>query len=309
MKTNILSMSITGILLFAYLGSFINGERKTKLESTELSGAYFGQQLPNDKPEIFAPGIISTASIEYGGTFSPDGEEFFFTRRNEENKFNNKIFYLKSTNGTWSEPRPTSIYNNISEFEPHISPDGKILYFASTRKKPFSFRRKGEIWKIEKTKSGWTKPEYLKSIINNNFGRSVTSTTDRTLYFTAYVNNTYGIYRSENVNSIQQEPELLPLEINYLVDVSHPFIAPDESYLLFDSRQEGANCTCLYISFRKENGEWTLAEKLNPDINATATEICPGISPDGKFLFFSREGNIYWVSTDVIKIPGIAGLS
>lgn len=303
MKTNMLSMSIMGILLFAYLGSFIYGERKTELESPELTGEYFGQQLPNEKPEIFAPGIISTESIEFGGTFSPDGEEFFFTRRDEENKFNNKIFYSKRINGTWSEPKPTSISNNLSEFEPHISPNGKILYFASTRKKPLNFRRKGEIWKVEKKKSSWTKPEYLKSVINKYFGRSVTSTTDGTLYFTAYVNNTYGIYRSENINSIQQDPELLPLEINYLADVSHPFIAPDESYLLFDSRQEGTNCTCLYISFRKENGEWTLAEKLRPEINATATENCPGISPDGKFLFFSREGNIYWVSTDVIKKP------
>jgi len=303
MKTNMISMSITVFLLFAYLGSFLNRERETKLESPELSGEYFGMQFPNEKPEVFAPGIISTESIEYGGTFSPDGEEFFFTRRNKEDKFNNKIFYSKRTDETWSEPRPTSISNNHSEFEPHISPNGKILYYASTRKKPFHFRRKGEIWKVEKKKSGWTKPEYLKSVINNNFGRSVTSTTDGTLYFTAYVNNTYGIYRSENVNSIQQEPELLPLEINYLAEVSHPFIAPDETYLLFVSRQEGANSTCLYVSFRKDNGEWTLAEKLRPEINATATETCPSISPDGKFLFFSREGNIYWVSADVIKTP------
>ncbi|MEA1896693.1 MAG: hypothetical protein U9N53_03400 [Bacteroidota bacterium] len=301
MKTNMISMSITGILLFVYLGSLLNGERTSMLKSPELTGDYFGQQLPNEKPEIFAPGIISTESVEYGGTFSPDGEEFFFTRKNMENKTNNRIFFSKRTNGTWSEPRPTSISNNHSEFEPHISPNGKILYFASTRKKPISFRRKGEIWKVEKKDSGWTKPVYLKSVINNYFGRSVTSTTDGTLYFTAYVNNIYGIYRSKNINNIQQEPELLPLEINYLVGLTHPFISPDEKFLLFESYQEGSNCSCLYISFRNEQGDWSLAEKLGPKINATATETCPSISPDGKFLFFSREGNIYWVSTDVIK--------
>jgi len=302
MKTNMLSMSMTVFLLFAYLGSFLSEERITNLESTEIHGEYFGQQLPGETPEIFAPGIISTESIEYGGTFSPDGDEFLFTRKDDENNFNNKIFSTKSINGTWSNPRPTSFSSNISEFEPHISPDGKFLYFASIRKRPLNYRRKGEIWKMEKKKSEWTKPKYLKSIINNNFGRSVTSTTNGTLYFTAYVNSTYGIYRSQNIKGIQQEPELLPLEVNYLAGISHPYISPDEKFILFDSRQEGSNCSCLYISFLQENGKWTLAEKLGPEINATATENCPSISPDGKFLFFSREGDIYWVSAETLKI-------
>ena len=46
-----------------------------------LKGPYLGQKLPRMAPEIFAPGIISTGkSAEYGGHFSPDGSEFFFTR-------------------------------------------------------------------------------------------------------------------------------------------------------------------------------------------------------------------------------------
>ncbi|MBE0655504.1 MAG: hypothetical protein IH594_17005, partial [Bacteroidales bacterium] len=48
---------------------------------SKLRGPYLGQNPPGLTPEIFAPGIISTEQFEFGGTFSPDGTEFFFTRR------------------------------------------------------------------------------------------------------------------------------------------------------------------------------------------------------------------------------------
>ena len=42
-----------------------------------LKGPYLGQEPPGLKPEIFAPGIISTKKFkEFSGTFSPDGKEY-----------------------------------------------------------------------------------------------------------------------------------------------------------------------------------------------------------------------------------------
>ena len=42
---------------------------------------YFGQPQPSMTPTVFAPGIVSTElGMEFGGTFSPDGKEFYFTR-------------------------------------------------------------------------------------------------------------------------------------------------------------------------------------------------------------------------------------
>jgi hypothetical protein len=29
--------------------------------------------------------------------------------------------------------------------------------------------------------------------------------------------------------------------------------------------------------------------------------MCPSVSPDGKHLFFARQGNIFWVDTKIIK--------
>lgn len=49
---------------------------------------------------------------------------------------------------------------------------------------------------------------------------------------------------------------------------------------------------------------------LGKKVNTIYNESCPSISPDGKYLFFSRyneEGglpNIYWVSSEVITKLG-----
>ena len=84
------------------------------------------------------------------------------------------------------------------------------------------------------------------------------------------------------------------------------FIAPDKSYILFDSCRSGGNGNSdLYISFRRPDGSWTEAENLGNTINSEFSEWLPYVTPDGKYLFFSRtvkgETDLYWVSADAIK--------
>jgi len=40
---------------------------------------------------------------------------------------------------------------------------------------------------------------------------------------------------------------------------------------------------------------------LGSDINTEKHEGYPLVSPDGNFLFFVREGDIYWVETKFIE--------
>lgn len=60
----------------------------------------------------------------------------------------------------------------------------------------------------------------------------------------------------------------------------------------------------MYISFNK-NGTWTKAINLGPKVNTEKTEMCPSVSPDGKYLFFHRggedDGDIYWIDFRPIK--------
>jgi hypothetical protein len=85
---------------------------------------------------------------------------------------------------------------------------------------------------------------------------------------------------------------------------SHACVAPDESTMLFNSPRAGSHTqNDIWVSFRRKDGAWTvpanLGERINRDANAV---LCPTVSPDGKYLFFTRlqenrSGDVYWVST------------
>ena len=89
----------------------------------------------------------------------------------------------------------------------------------------------------------------------------------------------------------------------------HPGIAPDESFMVFYSIRPGAQPgteTDLYITLRRPDGTWTKPRNMGPRINTGYYEFGARISPDKKYMFFTRstgwnlglfrdKGDIYWV--------------
>ena len=256
---------------------------------------------------IFIPGIISTIDgFEFAGTFSPDGNEFFYTYRKPGIQAN-CIKYTKQENGVWCSPVFAPFSSDFREVEPHISPDGKKLYFNSRRPLPGETAENNnrDVWVVKKNEDKWGDPQFLGSPISDTIAMYVTETNDGTIYFTG--NRYRGIYKSAFTNNNFSTPERLPDEINYLYNAGHPYIAPDESYLIFDGRDDRKNFddTDLYISFLKSDGSWTMAINMGHPINSDAGEICASVSPEGKYLFFQsrRTGNmdIYWADAKIIE--------
>jgi hypothetical protein len=82
------------------------------------------------------------------------------------------------------------------------------------------------------------------------------------------------------------------------------YVAPDESYMIVSAKETSTFQSELYISFHKHDGTWTepisLGEKINDGL---AHRWGQYISPDGKYLFYSRGTSeadcaIYWVRFD-----------
>ena len=103
-------------------------------------------------------------------------------------------------------------------------------------------------------------------------------------------------------------PEILPQGINTPYYEDGPFIAPDESYLIFESgRPEGIEGSIdLYISFKQKNGSWGTPLNMGPKVNSKYAERFARVSPDGKWLFFgsTRYGglfDIYWIDASIIE--------
>jgi hypothetical protein len=256
----------------------------------KLTGPYLGQKPPGMVPQRFASGFLSTAGYDVTPTFSPALDEVFFGRRPTEDGSDNKLYYSRMVNGRWQRPALTSFLSDGLGYEAQFSVDGKILYFNRGRMMYFSRR----------TDTGWSEAYAIDPPADE--GMCIAAARNGTLYFTAGKSRaTFGIHRSRCVDGRYQAPELvIPM-------ASHPWVAPDESYMVFDmyAFAEGVQTSKLFISFRQENESWSDPVELGKGINATGTELIAKVSPDGKFLFFQRkvDGNtdIYWVDAKAIK--------
>jgi Tol biopolymer transport system component len=201
---------------------------------------------------------------------------------------------------------------------PAFSPDGRRVYFFAPR--PGSDAAKDDesaldIWVAEKQGDGWSEPKCLNLVVRYpelRYADMPRVTRNGTLYFLGYAPDTksnHGIYRSELVNSEYAKPELLPRSINLPPFLNWaPFIAPDESYLLFSSNRTGSldEYGDIYISRRQLDGSWTDPVSLGEPVNTKMQEVFPGVSPDGKYLFFCRytpghKNDVYWVDVASIK--------
>lgn len=271
------------------------------------------EQLPADKsaPHLFAEGTISTPDDEAGGVFSPDGKEFYFAKLNPTTTFARIGLLCVShwREGKWSIPEVLPFSGKYLDLPPRLSPDGKTMYFASTRPAPNSKSRVIRIWKTVKSGEAWGDPEPLPEPVNAdtswNLGASITQ--DGTIYFASdrEEQGHLQVYSSRLKDGAYQQPEKLSTKINSAFNDYNPFITPDENLLFFVSQGEGAppfrhRPDTLYgggflyargdIYFSKRvNGEWTAAKHLEHEINTVADEDYPSVTPDGKFIVFSSE--------------------
>jgi len=156
-----------------------------------------------------------------------------------------------------------------------------------------------DIWYIEKVDKDWGNPVNPGSPINGD-GVEVQPFhgPDEGFYF---CKPPAEIYRSALTESVLSIPIRLDDRINF-GKASGPWVAPDGSYLLFHSRREGGlGGWDLYVSFRESGGTWGEATNVGKAINTTGDEADATISPDGKYIFFSRAEHIYWVSAKIIE--------
>jgi len=277
-------------------------------------GPYLGQKPPGMTPEIFAPGIISTDKTEYTPAFTPEQDECLYTVFLPTKR--HAIMRLRQIDGKWQAPEPAPFCGSTNDADLTLSPDGKKALFWSDRPLAAGAAKDdADLWISMKTNGEWKPAQWLEGAINNkDWQIAPTETVAGTLYFASYryyckdyVENLgqMDLYRSIPVNGAYAAPENLGKPVNSSHHEKEPFVAPDESYILFTSDRPGGFGDCdLYISFRNEHGSWSQPLNMGGDINSAKWEGVPVVSPDGKYLFFSsdRGGNsdVYWVDCGII---------
>ena len=242
--------------------------------------------------EVFAPGIISTDAWELEGVFAPGMREFYFvTDRGAYTK--PTIIGFRFEDNEWKK---------FTEFrrtgEPFISADGTIMHLAK------GYR--------ERTDRGWSDVKRLGPLFQrDDWGiMRLTASSTGTYVFDDYKSGDV-IRISRLVDGVRQPPQKMSEQINRGKFTAHPFIAPDESYLIWDSERDGGlGGSDLYISFKQEDGTWGPAINMGEKVNSEKDDFFASVTPDGRFLMFDRtiggkgadlNVDIYWVDARVIE--------
>jgi hypothetical protein len=278
----------------------------------DIQGPYLGQALPGNVPEVFAPDLISTWENETGLIVHPNENEIYFSRMKQSNNgITGTIFCTRVVNGFWTEPEALYFSGSYQDFYIAMHPDGSRIYFQSDRPiDPSESEFEWNIWYTRRDGDTWQPPMPIGFPINGQAHTSGPSVTrNGTMYFTNMIlGGLNELYRSVYSNGRYQQPVRLPDRVNGVEAQFDSYIAPDESYLIFcsDQRPDTFGSTDLYVTFRN-NGNWSEPVNMGSTVNSTEVEGSATITPDGRFIFFTKLNNsgnqrldVYWVSTGII---------
>jgi hypothetical protein len=252
-----------------------------------LEGSYMGQEPPGIVAEPFAPGIISKGGWEIQGVFAPGMKEFYFTTRSGKGTPITVIGFRQQDN----------VWKKYIEFKRNgeivFSPDGNRMHMAKGYKD-----RMGE---------GWSERKSLGPMFDReDWGIMRLSASAKGTYV-------FDDYKSDDVIRIstlkdgkRQAPKKMGPVVNTGKWTAHPFITPDESYLIWDSEREGGyGASDLYISFRQKDGSWGPAINMGDKVNSEKGDTYASVTSDSKYILFNRNiddnnTDIYWVDAQII---------
>jgi len=264
-------------------------------------GPYLGQIPPGPIAKVFAPGLISDTrphQLELWGSFSADGNTFCFDRRGY-------VFITENIDQGWTRPkRIMSIPFRASYC--CLSPDANSIYFCYS----YARSKRYHPCRSQRTSDGWSRPQELGPPLSSpakELGISLAA--NNSIYFGS--SRKRGDGKSGRIWVAPFVGNTWPRAVN--ISLNHPGgdpgIAPDESFMVFTAMNlpGGYGMRDLYLTLHLPDGTWSKPRNLGPRINSAYFECTPRISPDKKYLFFTRSngwgcyggpgdtGDIYWV--------------
>ncbi|MCK0070874.1 hypothetical protein [Kordiimonas laminariae] len=276
----------TALLLMSFA---VNASNPDENKPT-LEGPYLGQTPPSLTPKTFAPGIISTEGWEYGVVFAPNMKELYWVREvNADTDPKQEFVVYEQLNNKWHE-RVISPRSGT----PTLSTDGNTMFFGRSYK--------------ERIGDNWSDAKRLGPDFEDIRIMRVTASDAGTIAIDEATREGDGMLRySRIIDGKREAPIPFPKEINTGQWNAHPFIASDESYVIWDGQRNNAERNAdLFISFKQEDGLWGEAIKFGEEINTGSSEFAAQVTPDGKYLFFNRNvgpdnTDTFWVDAKVIE--------
>ena len=258
-------------------------------------GPYLGQTPPGSTAQVFAPGLICDTRPhrwEAHGHFSADGNTFCFRRLGY-------VYITENTDQGWTTPKRIKSIP-YKAWSACLSPDANSIYFSYK----YDPSKRWSIHRCMRTSQGWSLPQELGPPFNS-MGAGFSMAADNSICF---ISDRGRFWIAPFVDNTWARAIKIPVEKGNLKGC-HPGIAPDESFMVFYSIRPGAldgTETDLYLTLRQPDGTWTRPRNMGPRINTGYYEFGARISPDKKYMFFTRStgwnlnrfndtADIYWV--------------
>jgi Tol biopolymer transport system component len=268
-----------------------------------LKGPYLGQKPPGTTPAVFAPGFVSTSAHEFSCSFTPDGKEFYFARR-DPNLNCPVVMATKLVGGAWTKPEIVPFVEKSMSFEPIVTPDGRRLYFMSGKPVPGQAGPPMNIFYVDREGDGWSAAKNAGAPFNPAQAMFISSASDGTIYTTDISGGPgrEAVAVARRIDGEYKTLEKMGPPVNGATQSMYPFVAPDGSYLVFNSRRPAEKVqSVLVVSFKTPDGGWGEPRVIDLAMEAGT----PFVTRDGKFLFFTGgergKSDIYWVSAEVIE--------
>ena len=233
----------------------------------------------------WTPAGVSSGLFESHPAFDPLNGDLYFVRSSKS--FSGWRILASHCNGkAWTAPVPPSFAGAGLEADPWFTPDGRRLYFISSRANVGMHSNDLDIWRVDRSADGrWGTPVRLPAPVNSDqaewFPRAAP---DGWLYFGSNRAGGAGkndIWRARESASGQWVVENVKA-VNTVGDEYEPLPSPDGKRMIVMA--DGG----LYES-RLGPAGWSARVKLGPQVNVNGTEIGALFSPSGKSLLFARD--------------------
>jgi len=281
-----------------------------KSKAAELLSICSYAQMHPTQSEIKVTNVgdsVNTADAEYFPSITVQDSLFLFMRRSN---FKREDFFTSTlTKNKFSKASHLSDNLNIEEKKGSMSltQDLNTLYYAA------DYNQKGygryDIYKVTKTKKGWSEPKNLGKNINSDYWDSAPSIApdNQALYFCSNRTGGYGgidIYVTyKNEKGFWEEAVNMGPTINTAGDEQAPFIHADNKTLYFSSNGwPGFGGSDLFVSRKKIDGAWSNPINLGYPINTFENEGSIAVAGGGTDAYIASDRADSRGSLDIYKV-------
>lgn len=264
---------------------------------------YYGLAKPTTTPQDFNPDMLnSKEGFKFNVEIKNCNEIYFTTIDSKEN-----IYFSKKDNDMWSNPQIASFSDpNYSDADPFLTKDGNRIYFISERPTHADDENiEWNIWYADKEGGGWAIPKPLPEPINSKESDEYFfSISDKgNAFFSSNRSGGEGSFDIYTTKVLDNNTFSKPMNVGGPVSTEKyefdPYISPDERFIIFSINENGNSS--LYYSFKDKKTDWTEPQNLGNEVNLTRQDFAPSLSRDGKFIFYSNNGKLKWVSSQILK--------